>query len=276
MFQDRQIRIVSKIAIIVLIVMIGVFGYTKFLKYKSEIENESKPAVLSLTTDSNIFKIDTVTVYSSANALNNSDMQLDHWDLNLYQFNDIAIKIDNHVSIDDFTKKNTIKRLYIDNITYPKLPELGTPTLYYKSPEDMGTAIIDDERLVEYGVEYNIKTSNEDEVDEPSFYTDCSNPIVLSSVNLGVKEDLTFKNTKSAVTFDGNLLLDANILLSKIVYEINFDLHIVNNLDEEYICYVSLPIKLSDENDLKTIYDGSYTVSYTKLESNRFYKLEQE
>ena len=276
MFQDRQIRIVSKIAIVILIVMIGVFGYTKFLKYKSEIEKESKPAVLSLTTDSNIFKIDTVTVYSSANALNNSDMQLDHWDLNLYQFNDIAIKIDNHVSIDDFTKKNTIKRLYIDNITYPKLPELGTPTLYYKSPEDMGNAIIDDERLIEYGVEYNIKTSNEDEVDEPSFYTDCSNPLVLSSVNLGVKEDLSFKNTKSAVTFDGNLLLDANILLSKIVYEINFDLHIVNNLDEEYICYVSLPIKLSDENDLKTIYDGSYTVTYTKLESNRFYKLDQE
>ena len=115
----------------------------------------------------------------------------------------------------------------------------------------------------------------EDEVEEPSFYTDCSNPLVLSSVNLGVKEDLTFRNTKSAVTFDGNLLLDANILLSKIVYQINFDLHIVNNLDEEYICYVSIPIKLSDENNLKTIYDGSYTMSYTKLESNRFYKLEK-
>ena len=86
---------------------------------------------------------------------------------------------------------------------------------------------------------------------------------------------MTFRNTKSAVTFDGNLLLDANILLSKIVYQINFDLHIVNNLDEEYICYVSIPIKLSDDNDLKTIYDGSYTMSYTQLESNRFYKLDK-
>ena len=276
MFQDRQIRIISKIAIVLLIIILGVFVYTKFLKYKFEQTNNSKPATLSLTTDSNIFKIENVTVFSSANALNNSDMQLDHWDLNLYQFNDIAIKIDNHVSIDDFTKKNTIKELYIDNITYPKMPELGNPVLYYKNPEDMGTAVVDDEKLIEDRIDFGIKTSNEDEVDEPSFYTDCSNPIVLSSVNLGIKEDLTFRNTKSAVTFDGNLLLDANILLSKIIYEINFDLHIVNNLDEEYICYVSIPIKLSDDNDLKTIYDGSYTISYTKLESNKFYKLEQE
>lgn len=275
MFQDRQIRIIYRIAIILLIAILAFLVYTKVIKFQLEQEIETKPAVLSLTTDSNIFKIDNVTIYSSANALNNSDMQLDYWDLNLYQFNDIAIKIDNHVSIDDFTKKNTIKELYIDNINYPKLPELGTPTLYYKNPEDMGTAVIDEEKKVQDRLNFGIKTSNEDEVEEPSFYTDCSNPLVLSSVNLGVKEDLTFRNTKSAVTFDGNLLLDANILLSKIVYQINFDLHIVNNLDEEYICYVSIPIKLSDENNLKTIYDGSYTMSYTKLESNRFYKLEK-
>ena len=76
--------------------------------------------------------------------------------------------------------------------------------------------------------------------------------------------------------FDGNLLLDADILLSKITYEIDFDIHIINNLDEEYICYVSLPIKLSDDNDFKTIYDGSYSVMYNDLKNSRFYKLVQE
>ncbi len=276
MFQDKQIRIISRIAILVLIVLVAFFVYTKILKVNLEKSIESKPATLSLTTDSNIFGLDSIIVYSSANALNNSDMQLDYWDLNLYQFNDIAIKIDNHVSIEDYTQKNTVKQIYIDNISYPKMPKQGTPTLYYKVPTDMGSAIIDEEKLIKDRIDFNVLTENVDEPVEPSFYTDCSNPIVLSSVNQGIEENLEIRNTKSAVMFDGNLLLDADILLSKITYEIDFDIHIINNLDEEYICYVSLPIKLSDENDFKTIYDGSYSVMYTDLKNSRFYKLVQE
>ena len=86
---------------------------------------------------------------------------------------------------------------------------------------------------------------------------------------------MEIRNTKSAVTFDGNLLLDADILLSRIEYEIDFDIHIINNLGEEYVCYVALPIKLADENDYATIYDGSYSVQYTDLKATRFYKIEQ-
>lgn len=276
MFQDKQVSIVIKLGIVILIILVAFFVYTKYQKIILEQKNQSKSATLSLTTDSNIFGIDNIIVYSSANALNNSEMQLDYWDLNLYQFNDIAIKINNHVSIDDFTKKNTIKEIYIDNINYPKMPKQGTPELYYKDPSDMGTAIIDESKKIDQRIDFNVKNNNEDDVDEPSFYMDCSNPIVLSSVNMGIEENLVIRNTKSAVTFDGNLLLDADILLSRIVYEIDFDIHIINNLGEEYVCYVALPIQLSDENDYATIYDGSYSVQYTDLKATKFYKLETE
>ena len=268
MFQDRQISIISKIAIVVLIVLVVLFVYTKFEKVKLEQSLESKPPTLSLTTDN-------IIVFSSANALNNSDMQLEYWDLNLYQYNDISIKIDNHVSIDDFTQKNTIKEIYIDNISYPKMPKQGTPVLFYKNPNDMGNAIIDETKKIDDRIDFNVLTENDEDPLEPSFYMDCSNPLVLSSVNMGIDENLEIRNTKSAITFDGNLLLDADILLSRVAYEIDFDIHIINNLDEEYVCYVALPIELTDENGYKTIYDGSYTVSYSNLKATKFYKLEK-
>lgn len=276
MFQDKQIRIISKLAIIVLIVLVGFFVYSKFLRFKLEKSIETKPPTLSLTTDSNIFGIENIIVYSSANALNNSEMQLDYWDLNLYQYNDISIKINNHVSIDDFTKKNTIKEMYIDNISYPRMPKQGTPTLFYKNPVDMGNAIIDESKLIDQRIDFNVLTENDEDAKEPSFYMDCSNPFVLSSVNMGIEENLEIRNTKSAITFDGNLLLDADILLSKITYEIDFDIHIINNLDEEYVCMVALPIELTDENGYKTIYDGSYSVAYTDLKTTKFFKVEHE
>ena len=70
------------------------------------------------------------------------------------------------------------------------------------------------------------------------------------------------------------MLLDANILLSNIEYSISFSIHIINELDEEYICNLEIPIKLSDDNDINTIYDGSYHIVMTNLPTSKFYKKE--
>lgn len=275
MFQDKQMMTIIKISILIFIILISILVYNTIKNYKFNKESQKQEPVLSLTTDSNIFKVDSILVYSSANALNNSEMQEDYWDLNLYQYSDLAITIDNNVSIDGLTQKNTIKEMYIDNITYPSYPEKGTPTLYYKDSNFLGTGVIDEEKLINNRLDFNIISSNDSEASEPTFYSDCSNPIILSSINEEIVSNFVIRNTNSAVTFDGNLLLDASILLSNIEYSVSFSIHIINNLDEEYICELSIPIKLRDSNDIYTIYDGSYQQTLTDLSANKFYKVKK-
>lgn len=273
MFEDAQMRNVIKIAILIFIILISVLIFNLLNNLNSKSNENSEPT-LSLTTDSNIFSVDSILIYSSANALSNSEMQKDYWDLNLYQFSDLSININNNVSIEDTTKKNTIKKMYIDNISYPSMPDKGNPKLYYKNSNLFGIGIIDEQKLVDDKLNFNIITTNDSEVSEPSFYSDCSNPILLSSINQNIVSNFIRRNTNSAVIFDGNLLLDASILLSNIEYTISFSIHIINNLDEEYICNLTIPIKLSDNNDIETIYDGYYQVTLNDFKTNKFYKVQ--
>lgn len=273
MFQDSQIKTFLKISFLIFIVLIAILIFNLINNLKSKSSSDNEPT-LSLTTDSNIFKIDSVYIYSSADALSNSEMQKDYWDLNLYQFSDLAININNHVSIDDTTQKNTVKKMYIDDISYPSLPDKGTPKLYFKNSSLLGTGVIDENNLIEDKVDFNIVSSNSSNITDPEFYSDCSNPILLSSINQDIVSNFIRRNTNSAVTFDGNLLVDASILLSNIEYSISFSIHIINNLDEEYICNLTIPIKLSDSNDINTIYDGYYQITLNDLKTNKFYKVQ--
>lgn len=273
MFQDSRIKTFLKISFLIFIVLIAILIFNLINNLKSESSSDNEPT-LSLTTDSNIFKIDSVYIYSSADALSNSEMQKDYWDLNLYQFSDLAININNHVSIDDTTQKNTVKKMYIDDISYPSLPDKGTPKLYFKNSSLLGTGVIDENNLITDKVDFNIVSSNSSNITDPEFYSDCSNPILLSSINQDIVSNFIRRNTNSAVTFDGNLLVDASILLSNIEYSISFSIHIINNLDEEYICNLTIPIKLSDSNDINTIYDGYYQITLNDLKTNKFYKVQ--
>ncbi len=272
MFQDRQIMIILKIAILIFIILFSILVLNTLKNRQLNQDIPKVESTISLTTDNNIFKISSVYLYCSANALNNSEMQEDYWDLNLYQYTDMAITIDNHVSIDDITQKNTIKELYIDNITYPSAPDIGNPALYYNEPTSLGVGIVDEEKLVSNKLEFNIISSNNSEVKSPSFYSDCSDPILLLSINKNVFPNLVIRNTNSAITFDGSLLLDADVLISEIRYSISFSIHIINNLDEEYVCTLTIPIDLRDENDIDTIYDGSYQITLDNLPNSKFYK----
>ena len=274
MFNDKPTRIVIDISILIFIALISIFIINTINNNTSQLTNEKDEPILSLTTDSNIFKVDSVHIYSSANALNNMEMQKDYWDLNIYQFSDIAIDIDNHVSLEDLSLKNTVKEIYIDNISYPKYPYKGTPRLYYKTPAYLGIGVINEEKLISDNIYFNVIDKNVD-VKEPSFYADCSNPIVLSSINQDIVPHFVVRNTKSAITFDGNLLMDSYILLSNIEYSLSFSIHIINNLDEEYICNLVIPIKLSDGKEINTIYDGSYQVVLSEIPSGKFYKREK-
>ena len=85
-----------------------------------------------------VFSIDKIYMYSSANAIENKETR-PVWNLNIYQYTDIALYINNR-SNDKLTYENSIKSLYIDKIKYNEVKK-GTPSLYYKNINDFGKSI---------------------------------------------------------------------------------------------------------------------------------------
>ncbi|MBR3134793.1 MAG: hypothetical protein IKG56_04965 [Clostridia bacterium] len=85
-----------------------------------------------------VFSIDKIYMYSSANAIENKETR-PIWNLNLYQYTDIAIYINNR-SEDKLTYENSIKSLYIDNIKFTDVKN-GQQSVYFKNINDFGKSI---------------------------------------------------------------------------------------------------------------------------------------
>lgn len=56
----------------------------------------------------------------------------------------------------------------------------------------------------------------------------------------------------------GTLLKRCSVLLNQISTSFSFDIHITNNLDQEFICSVYIDIPLETENE--SIYNGKVTL----------------
>jgi hypothetical protein len=216
---------------------------TTFEKYLLNIANKNSET---------IFSIDNITYFSSCNAeasvASNSNFLIE----NLYQYTDIAIFINNN-SENGLTLKNTLKELYIDNIEFSKKPEAGTPLLYYKNIKSFATATFDEENLITDTINFNISSEDEEDLSTPTLYNNCANPITISYVNNNIKSDYTLSDI--ITTYDGSLLKKCSVPLSTISCSISFTVHIINNLDQEYICPIYMEIPLSQSSGT-SIYDG--------------------
>ena len=227
-----------------------------------------------------VFSIDKIVLYSSANAIENTEKRA-VWNINPYQFTDIAIYINNRKD-EYFDYENTIKEMYIDNVKFSG-PELGFPNLYYKNADDFGKSIYTvteasltneeangeeslQERILEKTEEYkitdklNFKVLNDGELDysTPETYTDCSHPITLEYVN-NIKENHIISDINSDITFNGTLLRKSGVILSEIANSVSFRITLVNNYDQVFIANVYFEIPLEDTITGDTIYNGSFT-----------------
>lgn len=271
LFKDKKMKYTIITFSIIFIILIGFFIGNNIRNNKNN--SKKQESNLSIKTESNIFKINSILLYSSANAINNTDEQSKQWNLNIYQYTDIAINIDNMISYKELTNKNTVKKIYIDNFNLQSKPSRGNPKFYYKNPNDFGLAKINEDNSIKNSIEYTVTSSNDDiDFSKPTFYTDCSNPLTLSYVNKDINTNYVVQNNNSTVTFDGSLLRDSTVLLSTIETTVSFTVHIVNYLDEEFTCEVRFDIPLKDDNT--DIYSGSYKKEITKLPSSKFYKIE--
>ena len=197
-----------------------------------------------------IFKIQKILIYSSANAIDKSENE-SLQDLSILQYSDIAITIDNTSTVYDLTNENTIKELYIDNISITPGSDKGYQYVNYKSALDFAK-YKEIEELNSDKIEYNIVSTNDEnsntDYEQPTFYADCSNPITLEYMNEDIITNYAASSDSNTISFNGKVLQEAGIDLNDINYSLNFTIHIVNNLNEEFICPVRLQVDLSGDD----------------------------
>lgn len=102
---------------------------------------------------------------------------------------------------------------------------------------------------------YEIIDTNKDiDYSTPQLYTDCSTPVCLSYVNKDIKTKAIIPNIDTLLNFDGSILRKGTVSLNSIDAKISFNVHIINKLQQHYICNIFVDIPLENSDD--SIYDG--------------------
>ncbi len=209
-----------------------------------------------------IFSVEKLYLCSSANGIDNSP-EKNLKNLSLYQYTDIAIYINNYQEERGLTNKNTVKELYIDNISIEPEKEQGEQNLSYINLLKIGskeqTPQIEPKERIDFNIIYTNDENEQADYSNPTFYTDCSNPITLRYINNLNKTHSVGEGT--SIAFDGTLLKDAGVSIADINCKIKFKINLVNNDGEYYSCYMNFKIPLDD------IYNGTTIKSATTSSS---------
>lgn len=251
-----------KSKILVMFLLIGIILAIAINFYKF---SDSKESVQISKTDE--FCISKIYLYSNAGIVNNTtNYQNPEWNLNVYQYTDIAIYLDRLQEV--FGEENYIMEMYIDNINFQE-STLGTQKMYYLNPKKIGIAEITQENEIEDKLDISVINSD-NESDEfsyasPIFFEDCSNPITLRYVNLDIVKNLKIGSDET-LKYDGSILNRANVELEKIENTIQMNLNIKTKDEVVHTVSFNVPIKLSNENE--SIYDGSFEQTIDNVDLN--------
>lgn len=201
------------------------------------------------------FSINKIVYFSSANANSKINPNSSFTILDLFQYTDIAIFINNNNLDENFSAKNTLKTLNLSNIEFSLSPTIGTPNLYFKDLNKFAVAEFDQNKKIENNLNFEISSKDEINYSEPILYNNCANPITLSYVNTGIRSDYTLTDNISHISYDGSLIKRCGVTLNSISCKISFVINITNNLDEHFSCPIIIHVPLSTESS--TIYDGN-------------------
>ena len=252
----KKVKIILTIITIILIFVVIFLAFFVFQKYILKKNFEDDILSFADKNQSTVFAVDSITLFSSADAGYKTNTANNFTIQNLYQYTDIAVFIKN--TSDEDTLENTLKKVRIENIQFSNIPNLGEPSLYFKSINDFAKSDILEENKITDSFEFTISSSDEADLNTPTLYNNLANPLTFSYVNSNIKSDYTITDVLSPITYDGSLLQKCNINLEDISCTLSFDIHITNNLDEEFKTTVSIDIPLSSED--KTIFDGNLTM----------------
>lgn len=257
MLKKKIIFYIILIISILLLIYLSLIVY-KDINLKLKNENNQKPMYEFLENNTkDIFTIDKIVYFSSANANSSINSNSSFTIEKLYQYTDIAIFINNH-SDGNFTLENTLKSVQLSNIKFETSPSIGTPNLFYKNINNFAKPEYDKNQEIDNTLEFNITSEDEIDYSNPVLYNNCANPITFSYINSNIKENYTLADTISNISYDGSLLKKCGITLNSISCQLSFIVKIVNNLDETFTCPMIIQIPLSTEKS--TIYEGNLTL----------------
>ena len=262
------VKLIITIALIVLCIVMIVYSVKVYLINEEFAESVAEIARLNSKT---VFSIDRIYLYSSADA-NSNETNKPIWDLDIFQFTDIALYINNRDE-KGVTYENTIKSLTIDNVKFNDL-ETGTPKLYYKNVNDFAKLDINEDNEIKDSMEFNIVNSGDADYTTPVIYSNCQNPITLEYVNSEMKEDTTISDISEPLTYDGTLLKKSGISLNSIKCNLSFRVTIINNYNQKFVATVYIDIPLEDSFTNESIYDGKIIKNMENTNIVKFIRVE--
>lgn len=255
----KIIRVIMTIIAIILLIFVIVSYRYIYKREKAKVIYAEESEKFAEENKAPIFKIDKIVLYSNANTTDNSENK-ELKNLDISQFTDIEIYIDNKGNSSELTAENTVNSLVIDNIKISSKDYSGEKILNYKNPNNCGK-YIELENYKNDSIKFKVNTNNTQNefsnYEEAIFYTDCSNPISLGYINKNIITNASITNT-GALSLDGSVLKLANIDLKKIAATIEFTIHLTNNYNEAFICKVKIDNELEEKAKNESIYSGYF------------------
>ena len=122
--------------------------------------------------------------------------------------------------------------------------------LNYKNPLLLGkyTKLNNpDKNKITFDIAKNNYEHNSSNYTNPTFYTDCSNPITLGFINRNIIQNYSVSDNKTTIAYNAKVLKDSNINLEELNSTLDFTIHIKNNLGHKFSCKMHIDIKLDEE-----------------------------
>ena len=131
-----------------------------------------------------------------------------------------------------------LQKYKIDNISIDIDPKYDDLSLDYKNPLNFGkyndiNHKVEDNNRIDFSIIYNNSQNDEANYSNPTFYTDCSNPISLGFINNNVVTGFSLEENNN-LDFNGSILKQANVDINSLNFKLSFTIHIKNNLNENY------------------------------------------
>lgn len=242
---NQKIVIPILVAIVILLLIAYSYIIAKVIKGRQFANNAVQ---ISEKNEKSIFSVNRIELFSSANVTDNT-IEKNLQDLNIYQYADISIYINNKNKQEELTNENTIKELYIDNINLEAKSQTGDRSLSYTNSLEFAknTDITNYTKTdrIDFDIIYTNEENNKADYSKPTFYTDCSNPITLKYLNKNIVKGYKVNKDK-VISFDGKLLKEAKVSEEDIKCKIIFRINIVNNNNEKFSCWLNFDIPLNN------------------------------
>lgn len=265
--KNDRIAIRNKLILITIFSIILVIFSNFVYSTQKTSENFAKEVEeFSKLNSKTVFSVDEILLYSSGFVKRNEDNRI-LWNVDIGQFTDISIKLNNNESTDGITLENTIKELYIDNIQFNSNSQTEK-NMYYKSPINFGKFDGNEENKINNRLDFKVSKNGEIDIAYPVLYSNLSVPINLSYSNTILKNEL-ISDISSEITFDGSILKKTNIYLDDIKCVLSFNINIINNYGQKFIGKVYIDIPIIDTINNTSVYDGKIE---KKIESKNIVK----